>query len=103
MVRFLRIALTCLLALALPVQGYAASTMLSCGQAHHHAVLAAPVHDHAAMGAHHHSAPADEADGGGGHEQSTASGIAQDAGAADLQASKAAGGKCSVCAACCSV
>lgn len=100
MVRLLRIALTWLLALALPVQGYAASTMLSCGQAHHHEVVVAPMHKHAATAAHDHIALADDPDG---HQQSAASGIAQDDSAAELQAVKAVGTKCSMCAACCSV
>nr|WP_316639745.1 hypothetical protein [uncultured Roseateles sp.] len=44
-----RIAVAWLLALALPVQGYAAQTMLLCGPAHHQQSAAA-AHDHAAHG-----------------------------------------------------
>lgn len=83
MARLLRIVLTWMLALALPIQGVAASTMLSCGQAHHQAALAA--HGHAAPSDGHHV-----------HEQSAA----PDDGAA---AGQSAAGKCSVCANCCSV
>jgi hypothetical protein len=80
-----RILLSLLLALALPIQGHAARTMLWCGgiaptsaQAHRHdAQHAAPAlaDEHAA---HHHMADAKAAD-----------------------AKSAEGGKCSVCAACC--
>ncbi|RZU03064.1 hypothetical protein [Rivibacter subsaxonicus] len=81
MSRWHRILLSLLLALALPVQGHAARTMLWCGgmappttQAHRHdAQPSAPAvaDEHAA---HHHGEAAD---------------------------AKPAGGKCSVCAACC--
>jgi len=47
--KFLQIALVWLLAVALPVQGYAAQAMLMCGPAHHQS---AAVHDHAS---HDHS------------------------------------------------
>ncbi len=59
--RTLRIALMWLLALALPAQGHAATTMLHCGSAHHGAAHAhshaGHSHDHAqgpAMASHHH-------------------------------------------------
>ncbi len=66
-----RIALTWLLALALPVQGYAAQTMLLCGPAHHRSQASEA---HAAHGHDH----ADKASADAGHA-----------------------GKCSQCAACC--
>lgn len=44
MSKFLRIVLAWLLAVALPVQGYAAQAMLMCGPAHHES---AAIHDHA--------------------------------------------------------
>ena len=89
-----------LLLLALPLQGFAAATMLNCGPNHHRlweasAVTQVDSSDPAAHGHHHHST--DVADTGG-------------LGAADDQAdgnssqhdlSKLSKFKCSACAACC--
>lgn len=73
--RWFRIALTWLLVMALPVQGWAAVTMAACGPSHHRMAhvesAASAVHDHAEHGhghgvsgsaaeVHHH----DGADGG---------------------------------------
>lgn len=90
---FWRIALAWLLALALPMQGYAAQTMLLCGPANHHG--SGPEHhgghDHAGMLSEHASA------------QSTVMTPApvQEVDQAGAAAAKHAGG-CSVCASCCS-
>lgn len=47
MSRVLKIMLLYLLVLALPMQGYAAATMLSCITTHQHATTAIDMHDHA--------------------------------------------------------
>ena len=82
MSRWHRILLSCLLALALPIQGHAARTMLWCGgmapttvQAHRHDAQPSTPAVADALAAHHHDAEAADA--------------------------KPAGGMCSVCAACC--
>jgi hypothetical protein len=77
MSRALRIALLWLVALALPVQGVAASTMMFCGPAHE----SSAAHDHASH--HDHSA----------HDAASAS----DDGAAGEPDTMS----CSVCASCC--
>lgn len=90
MSKFWRIALAWLLAVALPIQGYAAQTMLLCGPAQHQSVAdattagpAAHAHDHAGM-AHDDDAAAPDG-------ESSSPGQAKHA------------GKCSVCSSCCSV
>ncbi|NCT82488.1 MAG: hypothetical protein GXC94_05050 [Comamonadaceae bacterium] len=79
MSKFWRIALAWLLAMALPIQGYAAQTLLLCAPAGHQAPAMAEHggHDHARMLEAAKAAPADD----GGHAQHA--------------------GKCSVCSACC--
>ena len=88
----LRIALAWLLAVALPLQGYAAQAMLLCGPAHHPSVA---IHDHAA---HDHSAAASHDD--------AAIGSLDQAGGSHEHHAKAINsghaGKCSTCASCCS-
>ena len=59
MVSRFRSVMMWLLLFALPLQGYAAATMLNCGPNHHRmmaASIAEPVeaHEHAAAGQHHH-------------------------------------------------
>lgn len=82
MSKFWRIALAWLLAVALPIQGYAAQTMLLCGPASHQAGLveghAGPGHDHAAMAQGGDQGQHDAGQHAGPHT-----------------------GKCSLCAACC--
>jgi hypothetical protein len=90
-----RVALTWLLGLALPLQGYAASSMLLCGTSHHgpqpeQRQPQAPAQGEAAV--HHPAAPAD------------ASAAQPDADTAHAHAAgsgKTVAGQCSVCAACC--
>ena len=93
MSKFWRIAFAWLLALALPIQGYAAQTMLLCGPANHRSSAIAEHtgqgHDHAAM-AH------DDAAAHGSAETSAAD--ADKAPPAELDHA----GKCSVCSSCCS-
>jgi hypothetical protein len=103
-----RIVLAWLVVVALPVQGYAAAAMLSCGPGHGRmagAVEAGPAH--AWHGAHGTAAP--EATGHAAAHGATASGATApeasnpDASARDASAALAAAGafKCSACAACC--
>lgn len=94
--RFWRLALIWLLAVALPIQGYAAQTMLLCGPANHQqgaAIDAHAGHDH-----DHGSRVSDEAS----HPAMAMVGeAAQHAdNASDGHAKHA--GKCSVCSSCCS-
>lgn len=90
MLNRLRIVLVCLLALALPVQGFAAATMLFCAGGHHHGAVArgavsemGGTREHAAEAghAHHHASGVDLHS----HGQSVAK----------------LDGKCSACSACC--
>jgi len=89
MSKFWRIAFAWLLAVALPIQGYAAQTMLLCGPANHQSSLmddhAAQVHDHAAMA----------------HVSSDMSTTAADTDKTSPAKTEHAG-KCSVCSSCCS-
>lgn len=90
MSRLFRIALACLLALALPVQGQAAYSMRFCGPSHDEAIAAAAAHDQAQ---HDHAQH-----GQVQHE------FVQDQSSATAHADKSpAHGKCSACAACCGV
>lgn len=93
MSKFWRIALAWLLAVALPIQGYAAQTMMLCGPASHQGVIedhAGHDHDHAAMAGHEAHAMAD------------AGATASEAGDAQPAPAHHAG-KCSVCSSCCNV
>ena len=104
MKRFVRCFVMWLLVLALPVQGFAASTMLHCGAGHHGTVQATEGgHDHAGhmhMGAQDVSAVSDSnahdhaAEASPSHEDSAFSHTAKHANVK---------GKCSACAACCTV
>lgn len=94
MSKFWRIAFAWLLAVALPIQGYAAQTMLLCGPANHHSSV---MNEHTAQG-HEHAGMA--------HDDAAAHADAEmSAGAADAHKtpSDKAGhaGKCSVCSSCC--
>ena len=98
MSKFLRIALAWLLAVALPIQGYAAQAMTLCGPAHHQRAVvqdrAANDHGDAAMHEHHVSVA--------GHDDT---GSAAPDGTQDRQAKtfkSGHAGKCSACASCCS-
>lgn len=75
MSKFWRIAFAWLLALALPIQGYAAQTLLLCGPAHHQTAVAGDQRSHD--------------DATQGHQD----------GAKPSKAGHA--GKCSVCSSCC--
>ena len=91
----LRFALMWLLLLALPLQGFAAATMLHCGPGHHGmAAGAAVAHQSADDSDHHHG------EAGHVHAATHASGSDDHAPtAADI--SKLSKFKCSACASCC--
>jgi len=92
MSRAVRLALMWLLALALPVQGVSAATMLACGLGHQdHAASEAPLHSHLHAVAHGHLSVASSHDG--------RANTGTPAGKTDL--GKGAGHKCSACASCC--
>jgi len=96
MSKFLQIALAWLLAVALPVQGYAAQAMLMCGPAHHQS---AAVHDHAS---HDREGAAEEmADSVTSYDDAMGS---QDASLGSHAKTVKSGhaSKCSACSSCCS-
>lgn len=102
--RFVRCVMW-LLVLALPVQGFAASTMLLCGAGHHGSAKAAKGgHDHAG---HMHMGATDvvQASESHGHDHEVEAGPTHDRSAFNPLSAKHAKvlGKCSACAACCSV
>lgn len=86
--KFWRIALAWLLAVALPIQGYAAQTLLLCGPAHHQPRV---MDDHAGH-AHDH--------GGMAHAEASANASVAD-GDKTPPAKPGHGGKCSACSSCC--
>ena len=91
MPRLARLALTFLLAIALPLQGMAAATMISCGLGQHeHDVARAASHHHHGSAGHDHAAEANshETHFAHSHEGNT-----------DL--AKGTPHKCSACASCC--
>jgi hypothetical protein len=90
MFRMVRVLLTWLLALALPVQGVVAATMVLCGPNHHDRAAAAAV-AHDADAAHEPHDVAAHSHHEAGDETATPDKFAQ----SDIQ-------KCSVCASCCS-
>ena len=105
MKRFVRCFVMWLLVLALPVQGFAASTMLLCGAGHHGTVQATEGgHDHAShmhMGAQDVSAVSESA----AHDHAADTPLSHEDSAFSPLTAKHANvmGKCSACAACCTV
>ena len=94
MQRLVRLALMVLLAIALPMQGFAAATMISCGAGQHeHAPGQGLAHSHAGAGAVHPHSHASEADSHAGAFDHSA------AGKTDI--AKSGMHKCSACASCC--
>lgn len=93
MSKFLRMVLTWMLAVALPLQGYAVHAMAACGPAHHRPAAAVtemagmPSHHHDGAAAEHHATATDQAE------------AADDQAASDGKSAQAS--KCSVCASCC--
>jgi len=99
MSKFWRIAFAWMLALALPVQGYAAHAMVFCGPAHHGTAQAHDhaSHDHGDAGPTAHNMAHDTAGA-----QADA-GPSADGGLVKVKSLKTAGaGKCSACSSCCS-
>ncbi|WKB54004.1 hypothetical protein [Eleftheria terrae] len=96
--RYLRLALMCLLALALPVQGTAAATLIACGPGH--ARLAGPwersAHAHGDASAPHgeDAVPAHPGASEASHPPATSSGDT-------AQLDRLSKVSCSACAACC--
>ena len=104
--RFVRSLVMWLLVLAPPVQGFAVSTILLCGAGHHGAARATGAeHDHAG----HMDMGASGTTGASGshadHDHEAAATPAHDGKAPGSMAAKHANvmGKCSACAACCTV
>lgn len=87
--RVLRAVIACLLLVAVPVQGYAAGSMLFCGASA--ATSGAPEH--------HHDDPTSH-DGDVAHHHAVVTVEMEDAGAPNLL--DEVHGKCSVCSSCCS-
>ena len=93
-----------LVALAIPLQGLAAATMLSCGPGHHgmmaaEAMQSAATHDHAAHG--HAAFSGEHADDAAGPTDLGASAAAVEDKSAAKDLHQLAKFKCSACAACC--
>lgn len=100
MVFRLRSVMMWLLLFALPLQGFAAATMLNCGPNHHRmmvAAIAAPdeTHEHMAAGQHHHET------GMAGVEHEVASADQRGDAPSLPQLDKLMKFKCNACAVCC--
>lgn len=100
MTRWFRLVLMCLLAVALPLQGVAAATMISCGLGQHdHASAHMTAHGHAATERHHDGEAVTSAHA---HESGTAlAADADDSHSGNSSHSKGSLHKCSACASCC--
>ena len=101
MIKLLRFLMIALLALAIPVQGVAAATMLYCGPDHGPGTDGVHAHQAAGPAQAHEAHQAHEGHGHGVHEHAQPD--AQDAGLTQLPGTpdQPAQAKCSVCAACC--
>ncbi|MEO6033557.1 MAG: hypothetical protein ABIP61_16980 [Burkholderiaceae bacterium] len=104
MLRNLRILLMCLVALAVPVQGFAAMSMSGCGPGHHGAWTtqadAGPMHEDVfGTPPHAHDAGL-EVDSSGHHPDASAAAVHGDVSEAQLEG-KLGAGSCSACATCC--
>src|SRR5689334_21682895 len=105
MLRVLRLTLMWLLALAVPVQGFAAASMIGCGTSHHGA---AGMHSHA-VGMHQHEVGASQHSHGGdedemalgGHQQHAADVSHGDDHSSHGGQTKFTKSSCSACASCC--
>ena len=92
--RFVRLALMLLLAIALPMQGFAAATMISCGVGQHdHAAGHASAHSHSDADVGRPHAPAGDADSHAGAVDHSPPG--------KTDIAKGGMHKCSACASCC--
>lgn len=106
-----RALLAFVLALAIPLQGFAAASMLLCGPGHAQAAAPMVASPHAAEAdAHHHGTGVAHGHAASDHHASASAAIAQDApahavvvdGASKHAPAKLLTGKCSICASCCS-
>src|SRR5262245_34289625 len=105
MARFLRFVLPLLLAVTLPLQGYAAATMRFCGPGHPGAPMPmqAPANEHgkhAADGAAHEAADAQSHHGSPSGDEPETPGKSAQQDASQSPMTKVAKGTCSLCAAC---
>lgn len=87
MSKVLRMVLTWMLAVALPLQGYAVHAMAACGPAHHRPAVEVSSHHHDGAAGEQHASAVDQAD------------AVDDIEASDAQSAQAS--KCSLCASCC--
>ncbi len=112
MLSILRMTLWCLLALAIPAQGFAAATRLLCGPGHHGAaagqhmagvVQPMPAHGHEPTHPHHHARMHHLAGHTPPHEAQAPSATPADRadGGWSLASTDHPDGRCFVCAACC--
>ena len=96
MPRLFRLALMFLLAIALPLQGAAAATMISCGTGHEHRLAPVASHDGDSIAAAGHDHASDHASNQGANHSPVSH---SHEGKSDL--SKGTFHKCSACASCC--
>lgn len=102
MARVFRLLLACIVMLAVPLQGFAATTMLLCGGGTGHHGLARTVTEGtlgylaAASGGHDHSKHDHSA-----HERASLNATAGDAGEPEARAHVDVAHKCGACASCC--
>lgn len=96
---FWRLLLALLLAVALPMQGYAAHGLRLCGPEHPQAVPPASPHEHGGRGLHHDDGALAGDTSDAGDTAASASGDEHHAGAHEPHKA----GKCSACSACCNV
>jgi len=107
-----RILLAFVLALAIPLQGFAAASMLLCGPGHDRRSVSftAPHHGHADAATQHEHAVHSHAQGHGGGQQHAHTTDSAQASTVDASTAHDGGkatakllsGKCSLCASCCS-
>jgi len=102
MLHRLRIVFVCLLALALPVQGFAAATMLFCAGDHHHGAVApgassAMGSDHADLATTAAHLPVHSQNAASPHDQHASNAGPHSPGKSLAKVD----GKCSACSACC--
>jgi hypothetical protein len=104
MLRKLRILLMWLVALAVPVQGFAAASMLGCGPGHHGTTgaqaHAGPMHEHASGTSQHAHGVDLDGDSSSHHPDASAAAAHGDTPEAPAEG-KSGAGSCSACASCC--
>ncbi len=105
MLRFLRITLMWLIALAVPIQGSAAVTMFGCGPGHHGGMgsFQTALPDEHAQDADHHSHGAVAEEGAGHHHDGDLAHDHSHSPKAQGTVHKVVKGNCTPCASCCVV